>query len=141
VRAWRVVFAATTTLYLVGVVVQVVLAGAGLFELSDWSAHTNLGWGLGSAPILLLVLAFPARLERRTVWLTLGMAVAALLQPELAVARSSAPVVAALHPVNALFLFWLAWLVARRAVEHVRSPGRDPSQRVSLSRSTRDSGP
>lgn len=119
-RGWRFAFAAAAWLYLAGIVVQVFLAGAGLFELTDWRLHTEVGWGLSSAPLLLLLLAFPARLERRTLWLTLGLTVAAFLQPELAAARKSAPVAAAFHPVNALFVFWLAWLVARQAVEHLR---------------------
>jgi hypothetical protein len=124
VRLWRVVFAAAAWLYLAGIVVQVFLAGAGLFELTDWTLHAGLGWGLGSAPVLLLVLAFAARLERRAVWLTLGLTVAALLQPELAAARRDAPVVAAFHPVNALLVFWLAWLVARRSTGQLREVDR-----------------
>jgi len=120
VRVWRIVFAAAAWLYLAGIVIQVFLAGAGLFEMTDWTNHTNLGWGLGSAPILLLLLTFPARLDRRTVWLTLALTVLGVLQPELAAARRELPVVAALHPVNALFVFWLAWVVARRSADHLR---------------------
>ena len=123
-RTWRIAYAILAWLYLAGIVVQVFLAGASLFEMLEWTTHRELGWGLGSAPILLLVLAFPARLERRTMWLTLGLTVAAVVQPELAAARSSFPVVAALHPVNALLVFWLAWLVARSAAEQLRLPSR-----------------
>jgi hypothetical protein len=127
VRGWRIVFATAAWLYLAGIVVQVFLAGAGLFDLFDWRLHTDLGWGLGTAPVAMLVLAFAARLERRTVWLTFGLAVAAVVQPELAAARSSLPVVAALHPVNALLVFWLAWLVARRSAMHLASSRADAS--------------
>jgi hypothetical protein len=118
--------AAVAWLFFVGVIVQVFLAGVGLFELTDWSAHRDLGWGLGSAPILILAMAVPARLERRTIWLIVGLTVVAIVQPELAAARKVAPVVAALHPVNALALFWLAWMVARRATDEARriEPGR-----------------
>lgn len=117
-------FAVAAWLYLAGIVMQVFFAGASLFELTDWSIHTGLGWGLGSAPLLLLVLAFLARVDRRTVLFTVGLTVAALIQPELAVARHTSPVLAALHPVNALLVFWLAWIVARRSSE------RDLSGRV-----------
>jgi len=116
----RIAFAVAAWLFLAGVVVQVFLAGIGLFELSDWKWHVDLGWGLGSAPILLLVLALVARLERRTVLLTAGLALAAVLQPELAAARHTAPLIAAFHPLNAMVVFWLAWLVARRSIEHIR---------------------
>jgi hypothetical protein len=120
VRPWRIVLAAAAWLFLAGVVVQVFLAGAGLFELLDWTPHTELGWALGSVPLLLLVMALPARPERRTTWLIVGLTVVAIVQPELAGARRVAPVLAALHPLNALVLFWLAWRVARRLTDEVR---------------------
>jgi hypothetical protein len=115
VTLWRILFASAAWLYLAGVVTQVFLAGAGLFELTDWTAHTQLGWGLGSAPLLLLALSLLARPGRGTILLTAALALAAMVQPELAAARHEAPVIAALHPVNALLVFWLAWLVARRS--------------------------
>ena len=110
----RALFTATAWLFLAGIVAQVTLAGTALFELSDWTVHTELGWGLGVAAILLPVAAFAARPGRRTLWLTIGLAVAGCAQPSLAEARSVAPLVAALHPVTALLVFWLAVLVARR---------------------------
>ena len=116
----RFAFAAAAWLYLAGIVVQVFFAGAALFELTDWTVHAGLGWGLGSAPLLLVVLAAIARTDRRTVLWTAGLTVAALVQPELAAARDTNPIVAAFHPVNALFLFWLAWIVARRSARSVQ---------------------
>ena len=47
--------------YLVGIVIQVLLAGAALFDMTDFKAHVGLGWALGSAPIVLLPLAIAAR--------------------------------------------------------------------------------
>jgi hypothetical protein len=121
----RIVFAAAAWVYLAGVVIQVFLAGASLFELTDWTVHAGLGWGLGSAPIILLVLALGARVDRRTAWLTAGLTIAALAQPELAAARHDSPVLAAFHPVNALLVFWLAWVVASRATTNARqAPSR-----------------
>jgi hypothetical protein len=121
----RTLFAAAAWLYLAGVVIQVFFAGASLFGLTDWTVHAGLGWGLGSAPIILLVLALGARVDRRTAWLTAGLAIAALIQPELALARHDSPVLAAFHPVNALLVFWLAWVVASRATTNARqAPGR-----------------
>jgi hypothetical protein len=52
------------------------------------------------------------------------LATDAMLQPELALARHDSPVIAALHPVNGFLLFWLALLVARRAVALSRAPAR-----------------
>lgn len=119
-RTLAIVFAAAAWLFLAGVIYQVFLAGLGAFKLAPWTGHGQLGWALGSAPILILILAIAARPERRTVWLTVALAVAAAIQPELAMARHTAPAVAALHPVNALLVFWLAWLVARRSLQHLR---------------------
>lgn len=113
----RALFAAAAWLFLAGIVAQVTLAGTALFELSDWTVHTELGWGLGFAAILLPVVAFAARPARRTLWLAIALAVTGCVQPSLAEARSVAPLVAALHPVNALLVFWLAVLVARGALD------------------------
>ena len=117
----RIAFAVLAWLFLAGVVFQVFLAGVGLFELGDWTLHAGVGWGLGSAPLLLLLFVLVARFERRTILLTAGLTLAAVIQPELAAARHTAPIVAAFHPLNALVVFWLAWLVAQRSLELVRA--------------------
>ena len=122
-----VLFAVAAWLFLIGVVVQVFLAGAGLFRLTDFTAHAGFGWMLASVPILVLVLAMAARVDRRTVLITLALTVVTIIQPELAAARHDNPVVAALHPVNALLVFWLAWVVARRATELARQAMRRPT--------------
>jgi hypothetical protein len=126
VTARRAAFAASAWLYAIGVIVQVFLAGAALFELTDWSVHTDLGWGLGSAPLIVLVLALVARADRRTVWLVVALLVLGFIQPALAEAREMAPVVAAVHPVNALVLFWLAVVVARRSTHAARGAPERP---------------
>jgi Family of unknown function (DUF6220) len=124
-----VLFAVAAWLFLIGVVVQVFLAGAGLFGLTDFTAHAGFGWMLASVPILVLVLAMAALVDRRTVLIALALTVVTIIQPELAAARHDNPVVAALHPVNALLVFWLAWVVARRATELAREAARRPSAR------------
>lgn len=129
-NARAVPFAVGACLFLAGVVVQVFLAGLGLFELTDWKTHGNLGWGLELAPPIVLLLAYLARADRRTMGLSLLLMVATFIQPELALARHEAPVLAALHPVNALVVFFLAWLVARaslRALRHIPGPAGTPS--------------
>lgn len=119
----RIAFAAAASLFLAGVIVQVFLAGLGAFKITDWTTHTGLGWLLGSIPLfVLLPLAFVAGSPNRTRWLTVALVVSAGLQPELASARAEAPVIAALHPVNAMLVFWLAWLVARASLQDARQP-------------------
>jgi hypothetical protein len=140
VALWLILFAAAAWLYLAGTVAQVFLAGAGLFRLTDWTAHTLLGWGLGSAPLLLVALSLLARPGRGTILLTAALSLAAMVQPELAAARHEAPVIAALHPVNALLVFWLTWLVARRSAVPLiqgwrRTEGRIAEGRTAVSTS------
>lgn len=130
----RLAFATAAWLFLAGVIVQVFLAGLGAFKITDWTTHAGFGWVLGSAPLfVLLPLAFGSGASTRTRWLTVALVVSAALQPELAHARSETPVIAALHPVNAMLVFWLAWLVARASLREGRA--------AELSRPARDAGP
>lgn len=72
---------------------------------------------LSVIPVALLALAFPARLARRDRWMTALMLALAFAQPLLPTypGRMGVPILAALHPVNALVLFWLALWLAERA--------------------------
>lgn len=109
------IFAAIAWLYLVGIIAQVILAGASLFVELDWSVHGELGYGLGTGVLLVLLAGLATRPDRRTVGYLVALTASGLIQPMLAEAREVAPFVAAFHPVNALALTWLAWVVARRA--------------------------
>jgi hypothetical protein len=122
VSGWRWLFAVAANAYVVGILVQVLLAGAALFEMVDFVPHGQLGWGLAYAPLLLIPLAILAGGGRRTTLLTAALALDAMLQPELAAARHDMPLVAAFHPLNAVLLFSLAVLVAGRAVALAREP-------------------
>ena len=74
-------------------------------------------------PVVLVILAVVARVDRRTLLLSIALVVVTGIQPE--AGRRENPVVAAFHPVNALLVFWLAWTVARR--DHiVRVADRPP---------------
>jgi hypothetical protein len=120
----RSIFALIAWLFLGGVVLQVLLAGAALFVQSGWQAHVGFGWMLGSVPILLLIIAAIGRFERRLLVPTIALTVFAAIQPELAAAREDAPLVAAFHPLNAMLVFWLGWTVARRSIERLALPER-----------------
>jgi bacteriorhodopsin len=121
VRGARYVHLALAWAFLVGLVVQVFFIGLGLFAGSENVAlHVNLGWILHVAPILILAVAALARAGRRQILLALGLAVTIFIVPILATLRADQPVLAALHPVGALFAFWLAILVALGATRLVR---------------------
>jgi uncharacterized protein DUF6220 len=127
-------YAAFAWLFLGGVIIQVFLAGMALFGLSDWTNHGSLGWTLPLLALFLPLLGFVTGVRGRTLGLAILLTVAAVMQPELALARHENPVVAALHPVNAMLVFWLAFVVARASLRELRrtdsrapAPAREPS--------------
>ena len=122
VRGARYAYAVLAWAFVAGVVVQVFFIGLGLFAGSENLAfHVGLGWILHLVPILILVAAAVARAGRQQILLAAALAVTVFIVPILVSLRESAPVAAALHPVGALFAFWLAILVARGATQLLRS--------------------
>jgi hypothetical protein len=110
--------AAAAALFVVAIVIQVFLAGTALANLGgsgDFSAHIEFGYlWVGLASLALALTAIAARRPRRDVGIAVGLLVLYIVQTTLPNARTSAPWIAALHPVNALFLFGLAVWYARR---------------------------
>jgi hypothetical protein len=93
------VHVAAAVLFVAAIVVQVFLAGAALANLGgsgNFATHIEFGYtGIGVAWLILLVLY--------------------IVQTILPAFKTSAPSIAALHPVNALLLFVVAAWYARRA--------------------------
>jgi hypothetical protein len=106
----RVVYLIAVCLFLIGVLVQVFLAGMVVVAAEmGWNNHVNLGHALGLPLLVMLVTAYvgriPGRMKRLT-WLLFG---AYILQADVLIfLRGSAPVLAAFHPVLALVDFSLA---------------------------------
>lgn len=122
-QIWRYFFAAVAVLFVVGVVVQVFLAGVGLFGAGNMAGHVGFGYLLSIVPLLPLLLAWPARTGRRTAALCAALLVASQVQTFLPLFSDDAPLVAALHPVNALLVFGLGFVVARRGLALARMSG------------------
>ena len=101
------------------IVIQVFLAGAAIGNLGgsgDFAAHVAFGYSIvGLAALLVLVTAIVARVGGRRIAIAAGMLVLYIVQTMLPSAKTSAPWVAALHPVNALFLFGIAVWYSRAA--------------------------
>lgn len=111
--------------FVVGVVVQVFFIGLGLFAGSqNIELHVTLGWILHLAPLLVLAAAAMARVGRRRILEATALAAVVFIVPILATLREDAPVFAALHPVGAIFAFWLAIVVARGATS-LRAAGAE----------------
>ena len=113
------VHAAAAAIFVVAILVQVFLAGLAIANLGGsgtFSTHIEFGYTwIGLAALALLVTAIAARRPRRDIGIALALLVLYVVQTVLPSFRASTPWVAALHPVNALFLFALAAWYARRA--------------------------
>lgn len=114
VRYARLAYRGVIWLFVACVVVQVFLAGLGVFAAEDkFELHRNFGYTFGWLALLLPLLAWAGRLGRRTIGLSFLVLVLFILQSVLVALRTDMPYLAALHPVNALAIFWLSLSLAR----------------------------
>jgi hypothetical protein len=118
----RQVLAVLAWAFLVGIFVQVALAGIGLFGVSSMDAHMEFGYYLPLVPIAMLIIVWPAHVGRRTSLAVLALTLLTIIQTTLPYFRDSVPVVAALHPPNAMLIFGLTIFVVRWTTEFVRRP-------------------
>ena len=101
-------------LLVAGLVVQIFLAGLGVFRGAEsFSTHRDFGYMLELFPIVLLVLGLVAGLGRRAALLAAGIFGLFMLQSVFVVLRADAPEVAALHPVNGFLITFLSIVLAR----------------------------
>ena len=103
-------------------IVQVYLAGQGIFVTSSFELHRNFGYLIGLLVLVELFLAFAGRLP----WRMIGAAAVLLglmaLQSVLLFMRTSSPDIAALHPVNGFLIILLGLWIAWRSVGYIRAP-------------------
>ena len=119
----RWVYLALVWIYLAAILWQVFLAGVALFSGNpSFEAHRNLGYLLHLVPVLLLIVAAVARVGRATILWNVALLVVQGVQPLLPSVRNYLPWAAALHPVLALVIFWLALTIGLRAWRLVREP-------------------
>ena len=120
----KVAFAVVAWLFVAAIVVQVFLAGVGLFVrgFDTFSYHRALGWLLHLGPLVVILFAWAAHPGRTTMWLSGLLILLVGIQPFLPAMRDDLPFVAALHPVNALAIFVVGLVIALRATSLARSP-------------------
>ena len=109
----RVIFFGLASLYLGAVVVQFFLAGLGAFGATTYDAHTGLGFVVGIGSLVMLVVALVGRLPRTVFLLTVLLVGLNILQTVLA--NIDVEEIAALHPVNALAIVFVAVELAQRS--------------------------
>ena len=114
--------------FLLAVAVQIFLAGLGVFSYGDgdraggdhaFSAHQGLGFAIGGATIVLLVLAIAARAGKLALWLAGALVLqTCLLQSLLDSLGDSTAVFGGLHALDGLLIAvsagWQYVLVRRR---------------------------
>jgi Family of unknown function (DUF6220) len=101
-------------IFVAALVVQVWLAGRGVFESPTvFATHRDVGYTLSIFPIVLLVLGLLGGMGRRVAILAAVIFGLFILQSVLVVMRESSPAVAALHPVNGFLIVLLGVVLAR----------------------------
>jgi Family of unknown function (DUF6220) len=114
--AARAIFLGASWLLVAGLIVQVFLAGLGVFASpTTFATHRNLGYTLELLPLVMVVAGLAAGVGRRLVGLAALMFGLFLLQSVLVGVRAHAPAVAALHPVNGFLIVLLSIVVVRSA--------------------------
>ena len=102
--------------FVAGVVLQVFLAGLGVFDNpATFNVHATWGYTLEILPLLLLALAAIGRLGRRQVIYPAAIFGMFMLQSIFVALRADLPMVAALHPVNGFAILFIAIAMAREA--------------------------
>lgn len=101
--------------FVAGVVLQFFFAGLALFAGQGFALHRDWGYTFGWITILLIVAALVGRMPRRAVGGAALLLVLFFLQSVFVGLRDSLPPIAALHPVNAIAIFWVGVTVARAA--------------------------
>lgn len=104
-------------LFLVCAVIQVFLAGLGVFDDPNaFITHRNFGYLFGWLTLVLLVVALVGRMPRRFVGLAVLILVLFSLQSVFVALRADVPAIAALHPLNgflilgvATYTAWTSW--------------------------------
>ena len=121
-RISRFVYLFAAWLFVVGVAVQVFLAGMVVVALKmGWDAHRGTGHSLALPLLIMLISMYLGRLPgsiKGLTWLLFG--VYALQADVLIFMRFQAPVLSALHPVLALADFALGLTLAQRAWYQIR---------------------
>jgi hypothetical protein len=105
VRVGRYAYAALIWVFLAFLVTQIFFAGIGLFvRPADMSLHRGFGWFVHLLDLPLLLAALVARVGRPTIWWVLALFLTSAIQPFLPELSDAAPLLAALHPLNAVNL-------------------------------------
>lgn len=106
-RIIRFIYALFAVVFFICIVLQVFLAGAALFsKASFWSMHTTFAIYFEMVPVIMFLLSFFGGIRGRLRWICLGLYALISFQHMSIQVFSDMGLVAALHPIVALILFW-----------------------------------
>ena len=106
-------------------VVQFFLVGLGFFAGETFDAHKDVGWGLHSLTVLVLLLAILGPRTKRDIGLGAALFVVTTIQTALPGVRDDAGWLAAFHPVLALAVLGLAAHIGGRYIGGAAGGGSD----------------
>ncbi len=110
----RIAYIGVAWLFLACIVIQVFLAGLGVFAgAQHFKVHRGFGYLFGWLTLVLLILALAGRMGRRWIGLSSLLLLLFAFQSVFILLREALPAAAALHAVNALAIFVVALHVAR----------------------------
>lgn len=108
--------AALSAVLAAGLVVQVFLAGLGVFDSpARFVTHRDVGYALSGIAFLVIVTAALARTGRGQIGAAVLVFLLFFVQSILVAMRTSMPAVAALHPVNGFLILLVSLWIARAA--------------------------
>lgn len=127
-RVARITYRWLAWLFVACVLVQFFLAGLGVFAGdSNFELHRTWGYTFGYLLIFMVIAGLVGRMPRAAWAAPLGVMVLFALQSVFVALRTGAPVIAALHPVNALAIFAAAWWIARSSASWQNVPSGESS--------------
>lgn len=133
-RIARPVHLVVAGLLVIGLFIQVFLAGMGVFaSATDFQTHQQFGYWLTLLPVVLIVTGLVGRFGRGEVIAAAVMFGQFILQSILVLQRESTPAIAALHPVNGFLILLIAIWLSRDAwrawtEERGQVPAEAPSE-------------
>ena len=113
-RIARWCFITLTWLFTLSIAIQVFIAGLSLFvSPNNWIIHAGFSRYVASLPLIMVLLAWTARLPGKLTWRSLGLLGMTIGMFLTALLSSRIGMLSALHPVIAIILFWSCTVILR----------------------------
>jgi hypothetical protein len=126
----RTAYPVVAGLFVACAVIQVFLAGLGVFDDPNvFVTHRNFGYLFGWLTLVLLVISLVGRMPRRYIGLAVLILVLFSLQSVFVAVRQDMPAVAALHPLNGFLILGVATYTAWTSWR-ARAAGEPASERA-----------